>query len=166
MSTLRLFYNDIYSPGWRSSATEDGYSQTFLLALPIGRSCSSSTMQTSSISRICSSSYPSKVLSAVAEAWLPPITVVLTSGKRRATSSEVGTEKEVEMTEVSVIVIVVAIVVAVRGGGIYSQEGGTQRNDGCEGEGEGASASAFRVHQTIDQPSLHEISGLWWPVSR
>jgi hypothetical protein len=76
--------------------------QTFLLALPIGMSFSSRTMHTSSIRRICSSSYPSR------SAWLAlaraaPIIVVLTSGNRRRTLSAV--------MDGAVMVVVVLMVV-------------------------------------------------------
>lgn len=57
---------------------ERGFIQIFLLAVPIGASFSSVTMQTSSIRRICSSSWPDSAS-----------LVVSMSGKRRSMASAV-----------------------------------------------------------------------------
>ena len=72
------------------------YVQSFLLAVPIGRSFSSRTMHTSSIKRICSSSWPS----SAAE-------VVSMSGNRRRMFSAV-------MGAVSVVVVVVVVDILTR----------------------------------------------------
>lgn len=62
--------------------------QTFLLALPMGISSLSSTMHTSSIRRICSSSYPSRSPSR-ADVRCELARLLSTSGKRRTTLSAV-----------------------------------------------------------------------------
>ena len=76
--------------------------QIFLLALPIGTSFSSSTMHTSSISLICSSSYPARSASWVAVSRAAPIRVVLTSGKRRRTFSDVICCVSVTVVDISI----------------------------------------------------------------
>jgi hypothetical protein len=89
----------------------EGFLQAFLLALPMGLSSLSNTMQTSSIRRTCSSSYPASSLLFAAAGLLAVGRTsrakdVSTSGKRVATFSAVIVG--------GAVIVVVALIVAAR----------------------------------------------------
>src|ERR1700712_4228125 len=97
---LQLVFISHNAPGAKNGFCRNV--QAFLLALPIGISFSSRTMQTSSINLICSSSYPARS-SSLPLGRAAPIMVVLTSGNRRRTFSAV-------MVVIGCVMVVVVLI--------------------------------------------------------